>query len=141
MFNIKTNSEVHLATLKLTIDQDIQRQLYPQSNIKCIAKCIRRTLQTKRWNALKSFSLKWICLYRQVSFCRQEMKHREWSPKLQTTFVCFNTILSVIPSGQYMCLVIMKKESFVQNRVIAFLPSIIVLSVMVQINAICNNYK
>lgn len=57
------------------------------------------------------------------------MKHREWSPKVQTTFVCFNTILSVIPSGQYMCLVIMKKESFVQNRDIAFLPSIIVLSV------------
>lgn len=48
------------------------------------------------------------------------MKHREWSPKVQTTFVCFNTILSVIPSGQYMCLVIMKKESFVQNRDIAF---------------------
>lgn len=40
-----------------------------------------------------------------------------------------------------MCLVIMKKESFVQNRDIAFLPSIIVLSVMVQINAICNKSK
>lgn len=40
-----------------------------------------------------------------------------------------------------MCLVIMKKESFVQNRVIAFLPSIIVLSVMVQINAIRNKSK
>lgn len=40
-----------------------------------------------------------------------------------------------------MCLVIMKKESFVQNRDIAFLSSIIVLSVMVQINAIRNKSK